>query len=130
MKFLILENYLIKPRLKKQVPYISYSAGTKPGALNKYAVKVMQELEIDISSHSSKHLDSLKGLEFDVVVTVCDSANEACPLFLGKTKKFHKSFEDPPKLTENLNNEEDILNVYRKIRDEIKNFVINIDKFI
>jgi len=110
--------------------YISYSAGTIPGALNEMAVKVMQELGIDISNHISKHLDSLKGIDFDVVVTVCDSANEACPIFLGKTKKFHYSFEDPPKLAEALEKEEDILNIYRKVRDEIKDFIINIDKFI
>jgi len=110
--------------------YISYSAGTKPAGLNKIAVKVMHELGIDISNNSSKHLDSLNGIAFDIVVTVCDSANEACPIFLGKTKKFHYSFEDPPKLAEVLKKEEDILNVYRKVRDEIKNFIINIDKFL
>lgn len=100
-----------------------YSAGIEKHGLNPYAVKVMAEAEVDISKHYSKLLSELKGIEFDFVITVCGHANENCPFFPGKTKVIHVGFEDPPKLAKEFEKEEDKLNCYRKVRDEIRVFV-------
>ena len=72
-----------------------FSAGTKPTTVRPEAVTVMSELGIDISHQRSKSVDEFSGQEFDFVITVCDAANEACPVFPGKTKLLHWSFEDP-----------------------------------
>jgi len=101
----------------------AYSAGTKPQGLNPLAVKVMAESGVDISSHSSKSVEELRHIEFDVVVTVCDQANEDCPLWLGRGKKVHRSFDDPPQLAANAGSEAEALQVYRRVRDEIKAFI-------
>lgn len=101
----------------------AYSAGTKTHGLNPNAVKVMAEAGVDISRHESKTLDSLTGVDFDWVVTVCDNANEACPVFPGKTRRHHVSFDDPPRLAANARSEEEALSHYRRVRDEIREFV-------
>ena len=75
-----------------------YSAGTQPHGLDVRAVRAMAEAGVDISGHRSKSVQDLAGVRFDYVVTVCDQAREACPLFLGKTKVMHVGFEDPPHL--------------------------------
>jgi len=97
-----------------------HSAGTFPAAtINSTAVKVMAEAGIDISNHYPKNADIYINDDWDYVITVCDEANETCPLFTGKVKKrFHMGFEDPSK-TEGT--EEYVLNNYRKVRDQIKN---------
>jgi arsenate reductase len=100
-----------------------FSAGIEPKILDPYAVRVMAEAGVDISGHRSKHLNELKNMTFDVVVTVCDSANESCPFYPGKTIRRHKSFDDPPKLAESVKTEEEALNHYRRVRDEIKAFI-------
>jgi len=100
-----------------------YSAGVETHGLNPRAVKVMAEAGVDISHHVSKHVKDLLNIDFDYVVTVCDHAREACPVFPKRTKQIHVGFEDPPRLAENLKDEEDKLNCYRKVRDEIKAFV-------
>lgn len=100
-----------------------YSAGVQPKAVDPRAVKAMAEAGIDISAQNSKDLDSLGNMEFDYVVTLCDNAREACPYFPAKTKLIHKGFDDPPKLAENANNEEEAMAHYRRVRDEIKAFV-------
>jgi arsenate reductase len=100
-----------------------YSAGIEIHGLNPNAVKVMAEAGVDISSHRSKHLDELKDIDFDFVITVCDNAREHCPIFPGKTRLLHTGFDDPPSLAENAKSEEEALNVYRRVRDEIKDFV-------
>jgi arsenate reductase len=104
----------------------AYSAGVETHGLNPFAVQVMQEAGVDISGHRSKHVDELKDIPFDAVVTVCDSASENCPLFFGKnpgqTKIVHHSFNDPPKLAKGLS-VEDTLDIYRRVRDEIRTFV-------
>jgi arsenate reductase len=97
-----------------------YSAGIETHGMNQYAIKVCNELDLDMSNHSSKHVDTLKDIKFDVVLTVCDHANESCPLFTGLAQKLHHSFQDPPKLAANLASEEEKLAIYRKVRDEIK----------
>jgi arsenate reductase len=104
-----------------------YSAGTEKHGLNPRAVKVMKESGVDISNHYSKTLDDLKGIQFDFVYTVCGHANENCPYFPGKTKIIHVGFDDPPKLAQGLTDEEEILNHYRRVRDEIKNFIMNLE---
>ena len=100
-----------------------YSAGTKAQGLNPLAVKVTAEVGVDVSTQNSKHIDSLIGTNFDYVVTVCDSANESCPIFPACKDKIHVGFDDPPKLALDAKSEEEALAHYRRVRDEIKTFV-------
>lgn len=100
-----------------------FSAGTKPGTLDQRAVKVMAEAGVDISGHRSKHADEFKSEVFDLVVTVCDNARESCPVWFGKAGKLHRSFEDPPRLAKEAKTEEEALAHYRRVRDEIRDFV-------
>ncbi|OFX32335.1 MAG: protein tyrosine phosphatase [Bacteroidetes bacterium GWA2_32_17] len=97
-----------------------FSAGTHPEKqVNKYAVKVMSEIGIDISQHYPKLVDDFVSQSFDYVITVCDNAKEACPVFIGKVgKREHIGFEDPADAT---GTDDEKLIVYRKIRDQIKN---------
>ncbi len=101
----------------------AYSAGIKVRELDEKAVKVMAEVGVDISHQRSKHVDEIKHIEFDYVVTVCDHAHEICPIFPGPTKVVHVGFDDPPELAENTGSEEEALVHYRRVRDEIKAFV-------
>jgi arsenate reductase (thioredoxin) len=101
----------------------SYSAGTEPRGLDRRAVEVMAEAGIDISEYRSKHLAEFINVTFDFVITVCDSANEACPFFPGKTVRLHRSFDDPPRLAENARTEEEALVYYRRVRDEMRAWV-------
>jgi arsenate reductase len=101
----------------------AYSAGIETHGLNPNAVKVMAEVGVDISGHHSKHFDEVKEVNFDYVVKVCDSANESCPVFPGKTKVIHIGFDDPPRHAKNAETEEEALNSYRRVRDEIKSFI-------
>ena len=100
-----------------------YSAGIAPHGLDPRAVKVMAEAGVDISHQRSKHVDEFKDVEFDYVVTVCGHAKENCPVFVGKAKKIHKGFDDPPTLAWDAKNEDDALVHYRRVRDDIKQFV-------
>jgi arsenate reductase (thioredoxin) len=101
----------------------AYSAGVKAQErVDPLAIAVMKEDGVDISSHRPKTLDELKGIHFDYVVTVCDNANENCPLFPGGTRKVQRSFDDPPRLTDGMKPEEAMM-VYRRVRDEIKIFI-------
>lgn len=99
-----------------------YSAGTKKHGMNERAIKVMKEAGVDISSHYSKTVDELPKITFDYVVTVCDHAHENCPYFAGG-KIVHVGFQDPPSLTKAMTNEEEILTLYRRVRDEIEHFI-------
>ena len=99
--------------------YEAYSAGTEPSEINPYAVKVMDEIAIDISQHTAKSIKEYIDELFDFVVTVCDQAKETCPFFPGK-KIFHKSFKDPSQLK---GSETEILEGFRKIRDEIMTWI-------
>ena len=101
----------------------AYSAGIETHGMNPNAVKVMAEAGVDISGHRSKHLDELKGVDFDLVVTVCGHAHENCPWFPGGAKVVHVGFDDPPKLAKTARTEEEALNQYRRVRDEIRAFV-------
>ncbi len=100
-----------------------YSAGLETHGLNPDAVKVMAEAGVDISGHRSKHVDELKHIWFDYVITVCDHAHEHCPIFPGPTKLFHVGFEDPPRLAKDAKSSEEALDIYRRVRDEIHDFV-------
>ncbi len=100
-----------------------YSAGIEIHGLNPSAVKVMAEVGVDISYYRSKHLEDLGHIAFDYVVTVCDHANETCPIFPAKVKRIHVSFEDPPRLAKDARTEEEALRHYRRVRDEIRAFV-------
>lgn len=100
-----------------------YSAGIETHGLNPNAVKVMAEAGVDISGHRSKHLDEVRDIPFDYVVTVCDNAHESCPLFPGRTKVVHVGFDDPPRLAKGAKSEEEALSHYRRVRDEIRRFV-------
>jgi len=101
----------------------AYSAGTNPGNVDPRAIKVMAEAGVDISGYRSKHVSEFKDIVFDLVVTVCDQARESCPIWLGKARKIHQSFEDPPFLAKRAKTEEEALSHYRRVRDEIRNFV-------
>ncbi len=103
-----------------------YSAGIEKHGMNPYAIQVMKEAGVDISSQYSKTLEDIGDVNFDVVYTVCGHAHEHCPLFSGKAVVVHMGFEDPPKLAAGLSNEEEILSKYRLVRDEIRDFVFNL----
>ncbi len=103
----------------------AYSAGIETHGLNPNAVKVMAEAGVDISGHRSKHVDELKGVDFDYVITVCGHANENCPFFPGKTKVIHVGFDDPPQLAKSSKTEEEALGHYRRVRDGIRCFIEN-----
>jgi len=96
-----------------------YSAGTKPSTqVHPKAIQVMNEVGIDLSKNYPKHSDQFINDELDFVITVCDNAKESCPIFIGKVgKQLHIGFEDP---TDATGTEEEILTVFRRIRDEIK----------
>jgi len=101
----------------------AFSAGTAAQGLNPLAVKVMAEAGVDISGQHSKNTTELAGREFDYLVTVCDQANESCPFFPGAAKRVHAGFDDPPRLARDARNEEEALVHYRRVRDEIRDFV-------
>lgn len=108
----------------------AFSAGIAKHGMNKYAILAMKEIGIDISTHRSKLLNELENLNFDLVITVCSNAHESCPLFPGKAKVMHVPFDDPPALASGLSDKEEILKPYRRVRDQIGEFVKSIDKLI
>ena len=108
-----LKGYVVEP----------YSAGVEPHGMNPLAVKVMAEAGVDIAGQRSKHVDELRDVPLDYVVTVCDHANETCPLFPGRTRKVHVGFDDPPRLAKTAETEEEALSHYRRVRDEIRAFI-------
>ena len=102
----------------------AYSAGIETHGLNPNAVKVMAEAGVDISGQQSKTTEAVKDIPFDYVVTVCGHANETCPMWLaGKAKVVHLGFDDPPALAKTAKTDEEALNHYRRVRDEIRVFV-------
>ena len=102
----------------------AYSAGIEKHGLNPLAVKAMAEAGVDISSQKSKTIDELPVHEFDWIITLCGHANEHCPYFPGKI--VHYGFDDPPQLALEGKNEEEKLIHYRRVRDEIRNFVASL----
>ncbi len=99
------------------------SAGTETHGLNPNAVKVMAEAGVDISGARSKNVREFLDTAFDYVVTVCDNARENCPIFPGAGKIVHVGFDDPPALAETVEGDEEKLDIYRRVRDEIREYV-------
>ena len=99
-----------------------FSAGTKPSSINPYAIKVMAEIGIDISNQYSKNVSQFLNDSFDYVITLCDNAKQTCPFFPGNTVNLHWDLSDP---ADAKGSEEEKLVVFRKIRDEIKDKIIN-----
>lgn len=103
----------------------AYSAGIEAHGMNPNAVKVMAEAGVDITGQSSKLASTLEDVPLDVVITVCGHADENCPAFSGKAHIIHVGFDDPPKLAKEATSEEEALQHYRRVRDEIRDFVNN-----
>ena len=99
-----------------------YSAGVETHGVNPRAISTMKEDGIDISNHTSNHIDEYLNIDFDYVLTVCDNAKERCPFFPTKAQKFHHNFNDPAKAT---GTEEEILQEFRTVRDTIKEYCRN-----
>jgi arsenate reductase len=102
--------------------YEVFSAGTEPDRVSPHAIRVMDQIGIDISGHRSKNATEFLDQKFDYAVTVCDSANESCPYFPGGKKILHHSFEDPSALT---GTDEKIMAGFRYIRNEIRSWIEN-----
>lgn len=102
----------------------AYSAGVEKHGMNPLAVKAMAEAGVDISGQSSKLVDELPVGEFDAVITLCGHANEQCPFFPGRTKRIHAGFDDPPALAAGAASEEEALGHYRRVREQIREFVL------
>lgn len=109
--------------------YNFWSAGIETHGLNPNAVKVMAEAGVDISTHTSDNVNDL-GVEFDVVFTVCGHAHETCPVFMGAPRVIQVGFDDPPKLAKDAKMEEEALSHYRRVRDEIRDFIKRIEQFL
>ena len=106
--------------------YEVYSAGIETHGLNENAVKVMKESGVDISNHKSENIRDFLDIGIEYVITVCSHAHETCPIFPGKAKIIHAGFDDPPALAREKKTEEEKLDCYRRVRDEIKAFVLTL----
>jgi arsenate reductase len=104
--------------------YEFFSAGIETHGLNPLAVRVMAEAGVDISTHHAKLLSDLEPISFDYVITVCDHAQEHCPIFSGKATKLHREFPDPPRLAKDASSEEEALVHYRTVRDAIREYLV------
>ncbi len=104
-----------------------FSAGIETHGLNPNAVQVMAEVGVDISGHRSQLLSEFDAQPLDHVITVCGHANESCPVFPGDTQVIHVGFDDPPKLALAFDEQEQQLDCYRRVRDEIRAFVGSIE---
>ncbi len=102
------------------------SAGTEPQGVNPLAVRAMRESGIDLGDHGSKGVDACSPETLDLVITVCDHAREHCPVFLAehpRTRIHHHGFDDPPRLAADAVDDEDAMPSYRRVRDEIRDFI-------
>lgn len=109
---------ILRQALKEEENIEVASAGSNPsGYVHPKAIQVMNEIGIDISGHSSKHLNEFLDRDVSTVITVCGNADQACPAFPGQLNRYHWGFEDPAKAE---GTEEEILSFFRKVRDEIK----------
>jgi arsenate reductase len=96
------------------------SAGVRPYKVSQRAIAVMREAGVDISGQKSEHVDDYTNVDFDYIITVCDNAEEQCPVFPGKTKAIHQQFDDPAAV---VGTEEQVMAEFRRVRDEIRAFV-------
>ena len=101
----------------------AFSAGVAPHGIDPRAVQAMAVVGIDLSGQHSKDVDTFGAVAFDYVITLCDNAHQACPVFPAKTRVLHVGFDDPPRLTDGARTEEEAMVHYRRVRDEIKEFV-------
>lgn len=99
-----------------------YSAGIETHGVNPLAIKVLKEDDIDISNHTSNHIDEYRDIHFDFLITVCDHANENCPWFPGDAQKFHHNFNDPSK---SKGSSDEIFEKFRETRTEIKAYAVD-----
>ena len=108
----------------------AYSAGVIAKGLDPLAIEVLQDLAIDISNHHSKTINEVMDIKFDFIITVCDHAAETCPYFPTQPERIIRhAFDDPPKLSQGLNHDESI-KIYKRVRDEIKDFVTQIPELL
>lgn len=107
-------NFLGRDRFK------AFSAGTEPSRVDPRAIRVIAEIGIDISHHRSKGIEAFADETFDLVVTVCDRANESCPYFAGGKERLHRGFGDPSGMR---GNEDERLEAFRRVRDLIRNWI-------
>ncbi|MBN1378518.1 MAG: arsenate reductase ArsC [Gammaproteobacteria bacterium] len=110
--------------------YEAYSAGIEAHGLNMLAVKAMAEVGIDIGKYKSKTVDELPVDATDYVISVCGHADKNCPVLPAKIKRLHIGFDDPPKLAADAKNEEEAMQHYRRVRDEIRTFIEQIDSYL
>ncbi|MEN7343820.1 MAG: arsenate reductase ArsC [Pseudomonadota bacterium] len=103
--------------------YKAFSAGIETHGLNPNAVRAMAEAGIDISDQQSQHIDEFAAEKLDYVISVCGHADEHCPVFPGDTTRLHHAFDDPPKLAANAASDEEAMQHYRRVRDDIQRFV-------
>jgi arsenate reductase len=108
----------------------AWSAGIENHGLNPNAVAVMKEAGGDISGHRSKNVAELLDVPFDFVITVCGDADERCPFFPGNARIIHRGFDDPPKLALGKETEEEKMDCYRRVRDEIRAFLEDLPGFL
>ena len=101
-----------------------FSAGVEPKGVHPQAIAAMREIGADISRQQSKHVDDLRVKEFDYIITLCDHAAQNCPVFLGKGVRLHHGFSDPAAAQ---GKEQDVLEAFRKVRDELKQFILSFD---
>jgi arsenate reductase (thioredoxin) len=108
----------------------AHSAGIEVHGTNPRAVKVMAEAGVDISKQRSKHVRELMNVPFKYVITLCDRANESCPIFPGTVKHVHVGFDDPPELAKTAKTEEGALFFYRMVRDDIRAFIETLPQYL
>jgi arsenate reductase (thioredoxin) len=106
----------------------AFSAGTEAHGLNPMAVKTMAEAGVDISKQKSKTIDTLNDRHFDYVITMCDQARRQCPVFPARVPHVHVAFDDPPQLARGAKTEAEVLDLYRRVRDEIRRYIESLPK--
>jgi len=117
-------NHLFEGRVQ------AFSAGVQAQGINPHAVQVMQEAGVAISHQKSQLLDEFVEQSFDLVITVCDNAAQNCPIFLGAAKVIHHAFDDPPALAKQESDPEAKLDHYRRVRDQIRDYLVGLDRLL
>ncbi len=107
--------------------YEVFSAGVEPKGMDPRAVRVMEEAGVSLAGQRSKSVEELPQVDFHFVITLCSHARESCPFFPASTRRMHVPFDDPPLLAKDAASEEEALDHYRRVRDEIRKFVEGLD---
>jgi len=103
-----------------------WSAGTAVHAIDPHAVRVMEEAGISMGGHTSTPVSRVLDIGFDYVITVCDNARETCPVFPRPVRALHRSFDDPPLVSQHAKTEQERLDIYRRVRDQIRDFILGL----